>query len=221
MNEPRSDTHGAGRRRYYRTERLEFGALPPLTKAERDELVAAHAERVAREMKALEKGMIPIRFIVPCIPVAQPRQRHRIAQSADGRQWVANYTERKHPANAFKAAVQLAASEAYQGPPLTGALSVGLVFVLPRPGRLVWKSRPMPRRWHDWKPDAENLAKSAVDALTGTLWRDDAQVARLVIEKHVAAGDEQPHAEVTVAALVDQQAATTGPNTRLFFDEAQ
>jgi Holliday junction resolvase RusA-like endonuclease len=135
-----------------------------------------------------------ITFTVPAVPVAQPRQRH----NRQGH----SYLPQDHPVWAFKAAVALAAQQAYQGPPLTEALEVKAVFVLPRPSRLCWKTKPMPRQWHTGKPDADNLTKSLFDALNGVLWRDDSQVAQAMTLKTVAAGDEAPHVEVTVAPLL-------------------
>ena len=143
-----------------------------------------------------------IHFTVPAIPIAQPRQRHRVIAAA-GRQFVHNYTPTKSPVNAFKASVAAAAAAAYSGPPLAGPLSLSVVFVLPRPGNMIWKRRPMPRAWHAKKPDRDNLEKSLKDALSGRLWRDDAQVCSGNVEKWIAAGDEQPHVEVTVTTLED------------------
>lgn len=85
--------------------------------------------------------------------------------------------------------------------PLEGPLRVELVFVMPRPGYLRWKRRPMPRQHHTSTPDAENLAKSFLDALTGLVWRDDSQVAELHLVKLIASGDEQPHVEVHIVPL--------------------
>lgn len=104
----------------------------------------------------------------------------------------------KHPVNSFKAHCALAARQAYTGPPLDCALSVQLDFVLPRPQRLRWKSRPMPSEPHTSKPDAENLAKSVLDALSQIVWVDDSRIYELVARKRVAAGDEAPHVRVTV-----------------------
>lgn len=144
-----------------------------------------------------------IRFRVPSIPVAQPRQRHRIMAIA-GRQVVGNYTPRTAPVNAFKASVQLSARSAYTGPPLEGPLQLQLVFLMPRPGRLRWKKRDMPRCWHDRKPDADNLVKAVKDSLNGLLWRDDSQIALLSVAKLVASGEEQPGVEVEVSKLEAQ-----------------
>lgn len=144
-----------------------------------------------------------ISFTVPSIPVAQPRQRHRVA-TINGHTMAMNYTPGKHPVNAFKASVQHAANAAYQGPPIEGPLFLRLVFVMPRPGRLIWKSRPMPRCRHQQKPDIDNLAKSVKDALKGIVWRDDSQVCSAKWSKWIAAGDEQPHVEIEIRTIDDQ-----------------
>lgn len=138
-------------------------------------------------------------FRVAALPIAQPRQRHRVV-TAQGRTYAHNYTPTKHPVNAFKAAVQLACTAAYQGPPLEGPLRVTLTFVLPRPKAMCWKKRSTPRAWHTSKPDCDNLMKS-LDCLTGLLWRDDTQLCDVRIRKVIAAGDEQPHADIEVETL--------------------
>jgi Holliday junction resolvase RusA-like endonuclease len=143
-----------------------------------------------------------IRFTVPTVPIAQPRQRTRGFIDGAGRARVQNFTPTKHPVNSFKAAVQLAASQVYSGPPLEGPVSLSLVFVFPRPGRLIWKKRPMPRLPHTSRPDIENIGKAVFDSLTGTLFRDDAQIVAAALEKTYAAGDEQPHVEVEVREWV-------------------
>lgn len=137
--------------------------------------------------------MSDIRFIVPAIPVAQPRQRHGIVNGH-----VRNYTPADHPVNAFKAAARIAANLAYKGAPLTGPLTVDMTFVMPRPADKMWKKKPMPRYPHEGKPDRDNLIKSIQDGLNGLLWRDDSQIYAGNTLKVVAAGDEQPHVEVVV-----------------------
>lgn len=145
-------------------------------------------------------GTDAITFTVAAVPVAQPRQRHRIVTTAGGGAFVSNYTPKRDPVNGFKAAVALAAQQAHgDAGPLEGPLRLELLFIMPRPGYLCWKTKAMPRQWHVAKPDADNLAKSVKDALTGVLWRDDCQIARLVVGKQIAAGGESPG--VTVAVL--------------------
>jgi Holliday junction resolvase RusA-like endonuclease len=138
-----------------------------------------------------------IEFTVPAVPIAQPRQRHRVLQVA-GRTIAQNYTPAKAPVNDFKATVRFAASAAYSGPPLTGPIDISIEFVLPRPKRLIWKTRQMPRESHTSKPDIENLVKSVLDALTGTIWSDDAQVCHLLAAKWIASGLEQPQVKVLI-----------------------
>ena len=141
-----------------------------------------------------------IAFVVPAVPVAQPRQRHRVLTS-HGRTFAQNYVPTKHPVNAFKASVQHAAREVYPGPPMEGPIRLRLVFLFPRPKRLIWKSRAMERAWHVAKPDADNAAKAVKDALSKLLWRDDSQVCMVLIAKQYAAGDEQPRVDVTVEGI--------------------
>jgi Holliday junction resolvase RusA-like endonuclease len=137
-----------------------------------------------------------ISFTVPAIPIAQPRQRQAVIAGH-----VHNYTSAHHPVNAFKAACALAAHATYRGPPLQGPLYICLVFVFPRPKAMCWKKRPQPRAWHMIRPDAENVVKAVLDSLTKQVWHDDAQIAQLYVEKHIAAGDEQPHVEVAITSL--------------------
>lgn len=141
-----------------------------------------------------------IEFTVPAIPVAQPRQRHRL-MNIGGKMLATNYTPIRDPVNSYKATVQMAAQNAMASAPLSGPLRVDMVFVFPRQASKVWKSRPMPRYPHVKKPDRDNLAKSTQDALNGLAWVDDAQICAGEIEKWHAAGDEQPHVEIRIRKL--------------------
>ena len=143
-----------------------------------------------------------IRFVVPAIPVAQPRQRTRVVGKG-GRYFAHNYTPTSAPVNAFKAAVQQAAAAVYSGPPLEGPIALAVLFVLPRPKRLLWKTRPMPRDWQPARPDEDNLSKAVRDALEGILWRNDSQICLPLAAKMVAAGREQPHVVIQVQDLTD------------------
>ena len=143
-----------------------------------------------------------IEFTVPAVPVAQPRVKATVRA---GHAAVYNQTtigkgmdKRPHPIVAFKATVRLAAEAAYKGPPLEGPIEIRVVFVLPRPKNKVWKTRPMEREPHVTKPDKDNMEKSVLDSLTGTLWRDDRQVWKSTTEKVIASGGEQPHVSIQV-----------------------
>ena len=144
-----------------------------------------------------------ITFTVPAVPVAQPRQRQRVVKGKGGKIFAHNYTPTKHPANAFKATARMAAQQAYDGSPLQGPVYVSMLFVMPRPKAMQWKRKPMPREWHDKKPDCDNLVKAILDALNGLMWGDDCQVSAAPPVKVIASGDEQPHVEVAVMSLED------------------
>jgi Holliday junction resolvase RusA-like endonuclease len=62
-----------------------------------------------------------------------------------------------------------------------GAVALDLTFELPRP-----KSLPKRVEAHTKKPDASKLLRSTEDALTGVLWRDDAQLVEIRIRKRYA-----------------------------------
>ena len=137
--------------------------------------------------------MVSIAFTIPAVPVAQPRQRH-----ADRGGFIQSYIPKDNPVWAFKAAAQVAAAAIYSGPPLDKPLRVDLVFVMPRPKSMIWKKRPMPRAPFGKKPDRDNLEKSLYDALNGRLWRDDSLICDGRVRKVYAAGDEQPHVEISI-----------------------
>jgi Holliday junction resolvase RusA-like endonuclease len=137
-----------------------------------------------------------LRFTIPGIPVAQPRQRHKVMHM-HGRAMAMNYTPTRDPVNAFKAAARFAAAEAYQGEPLDVPVTVLVRFVFPRPAK-VPKKAGTERMPHLGKPDVDNLFKSLADALNGQLWVDDSRVYQASLNKFKAAVGEQPHTEVVV-----------------------
>lgn len=144
--------------------------------------------------------MPALKFLVPCVPVAQPRQRHRVL-NAGGRLFTHNYTPTKDPVNAFKAAVQVAAIDAiveYAGFELLDCpLVMELVFVLPRPAS-VPKRLGCGRLPHTGKPDRDNLMKSVQDALEGILFRNDSLIYDGSVSKWKAAVGESSHVEIVM-----------------------
>lgn len=148
---------------------------------------------------------MPITFIVPAVPVAQPRPRAvKMGSGPNARPGIVGAVS-KHPIHAFKAAVQHAYLMACGGrppEPLSGPLRLSLLFVFPRPLGKRWKRKPMPRYWADRNPkDLDNLEKSVMDALNKIAWHDDRQVCSGKPQKVIAAGHESPHLEVTIASL--------------------
>jgi crossover junction endodeoxyribonuclease RusA len=74
--------------------------------------------------------------------------------------------------------------------PMTGPVMVTMAFSMPRPrshyhtGKQSHRLRDDAPVYHTGKPDADNLAKAVMDALSALrVWRDDAQVAHLYVEK--------------------------------------
>lgn len=128
------------------------------------------------------------------IPKGQPRPR-AFARNGKARVYDPGTAE------AWKGAVALAV-----GPraPVTGPVRVDLAFAMPRPkahldsrGRIK-DSAP---GYHTGKPDADNLAKGCLDALTTMrVWQDDAQVASLRVTKRYDEGGSWGCA-ITVFAL--------------------
>ena len=137
-----------------------------------------------------------IRFTIPGVPVAQPRQRHRVIQSG-GRAFATNYTPSTHPVAAFKALTRLAASQVYSGSPLDCPLVMLVVFVFQRPAS-VRKRDGTGRLPHTGRPDAENCLKAVQDALEGAVYRNDSLIYDVRAIKWKAAADEQPHTEVEI-----------------------
>ena len=144
-----------------------------------------------------EGWIIAAHFRIACVPVPQPRQRHRII-SVGGRTMAANYTPTRDPVNVYKAAVMHAARMAYDGEPLAGPLRVEVMFVFDRPAYLLKSRAPDARVAYGKKPDVDNLVKSTFDALNKLLWLDDAQVCSLAVEKYFRARHEQPQVLLSV-----------------------
>lgn len=87
---------------------------------------------------------------------------------------------------------------------LDGPLSVTLKFFMPRPKSHFGKHglKPSAPYYHAQKPDADNLAKAVLDALTTIgVWRDDAQVCELSISRNWTCEPFKPGCKVTIETL--------------------
>ena len=92
-------------------------------------------------------------------------------------------------------------------PAMTGPLGCEIVAVFPRTAALLAKNKigykyPTWRLPHAVKPDADNIAKSVLDAVekAGVIL-DDKQIALLTVGKHWAMISEQPCVEVRIWSL--------------------
>lgn len=111
----------------------------------------------------------------------------------------------------WRARVSTIAGEAHRGRVLEGGLSLAVSFRFLRPkshyrtganadSRRPWHLlRASAPGYHTQRPDATKLLRALEDALTGILWRDDAQVVRQACSKEWVA--DQPGAMVVVAGV--------------------
>lgn len=119
--------------------------------------------------------------------------------------------EDNHKSRPWKALVADAARQAIgsNAPLLDGALSLSIRFVYPRPrshyrhgknSHLLKDDAPVHKTT---KPDATKLLRALEDALTGVVWRDDAQVVEQTTSKHWG---EPARAEVAILPMDDEPA---------------
>jgi Holliday junction resolvase RusA-like endonuclease len=164
----------------------------------------------------MERGPGVISFTVYGIarPQNKLQTKVRYRKGADGRATpvtdpktgrVLTYTHQTDELTKWREHVRSVAAEVSTGRLIDGAVELRCVFFLPRPGRLIWKTRPMPTEPAPTRPDLDNLIKAVKDALKGVVWRDDQQVCRLVAEKRYnpgpGYGDERARVEVRVEAI--------------------
>lgn len=133
------------------------------------------------------------RFDVRGEPEPQPRPRlmrvgrvSRIYNPPDADRW--------------REAVAAAARLAWRGPPTKQPLDVRIAVYKPRPQYLRKASAdpgPIPLAVRG-AGDADNYAKAILDAMEGIVFDNDAQAARVVVEKYWAAMGATPGAVVMV-----------------------
>lgn len=101
----------------------------------------------------------------------------------------------------WRASVAAAGIQAYRGKPVTCALVVEMTFTLLRPKSHFVNPRSRDRLRASaallptGRPDLLKLGRSTEDALTGIVWRDDAQI---VAEKMTKRYGPNPGAEIAV-----------------------
>lgn len=78
--------------------------------------------------------------------------------------------------------------------PLSGPVLLTVRAFWPRPA-----SRPVGHACaRPIRPDADNVGKIVMDAGNDVLWKDDAQIVVLHVEKWVTSSDDEPRVEITV-----------------------
>lgn len=137
-----------------------------------------------------------VRFTV--YGVAQPAGSKTAGRTKDGRMFVRDSAKGSRP---WKTQVAQTAGEAMNGTGLLGgALGLSVHFYVPRPKAHLGARglRPSAPEYPTTRPDVTKLLRAVEDALTGIVWRDDAQVA----EQHALKRYGEPaRAEVEVWTL--------------------
>jgi Holliday junction resolvase RusA-like endonuclease len=113
-----------------------------------------------------------VAFVVPSEPVAFARS---------GGKGKIRFTPKRQ--RDFMSLVKLAAHQAMNGqPPLAGPIELRIRAVYRVPTS--WsKKRAAGVRWRIARPDADNIAKLVADSCNEIIFRDDAQVANLIVQK--------------------------------------
>jgi Holliday junction resolvase RusA-like endonuclease len=81
-----------------------------------------------------------------------------------------------------------------------GPMTLHITFCLPRPKSLK-KSVP-----HIKRPDLDKLIRGATDALTGIIWKDDAQLVSIIAEKlYAPTAEDAPRAHFVIERVGEGQ----------------
>lgn len=128
-------------------------------------------------------------FTVNGLPATAGSKRAFPFKRPDGSLGV-NVSPDNKKAKPWMAAVAAEAREAYEGELLRGPIELTVVFRLPRPqghfgtGRNAGLVRDSAPRHPQVKPDLLKMARAIEDALTGVIWKDDAQIVQEHLVKY-------------------------------------
>ena len=139
--------------------------------------------------------MTSISFSVAGIPKGQPRPKACVRGKH-----AAVYDP--GTADEWKLLIRDAASKVSPPLPILSAISVRIIFFMPRPKSHFGKNGEVKSGapfFHTSKPDADNLAKAVLDAIgtLGTFWRDDSQVSVLRVSKVYSAQASGAEVKIT------------------------
>lgn len=145
----------------------------------------AVAEQVAWIEDPPSPPMPGLTIVVPGVPVPQGSLR---AFTRNGKAWASSDNPRTRP---WKAAVTSEAAIAVEAAGLANPayerrpVAVAITFLFPRPKGHYGRRGLLPSAPSQMTtlPDIDKLVRAVLDALTGIVWRDDAQVVVLDIRK--------------------------------------
>lgn len=123
-----------------------------------------------------------IEFWVPGIPRPGGSKRAFPIRKKDGTFIKMGVADANPKVKEWRSDVINACQKVFSGPPLMGPLKFEVIFVLPyrmkdfKTGRNAWMLKDCAPKYCMTKPDGLKLRRSTEDALTGILYRDDAQI---------------------------------------------
>lgn len=142
-------------------------------------------------------------FFVPGEAIAQPRPR----AVKVGKFSRVISAQSEHPINRWKWSIAHYAKAAMKAaPPTQQPVLLEMLFLMPRPKRLLAKRFERSVILHTSKPDLDNLEKAVKDALNCIAWVDDSQVSTSWKRKRYTLPDESPGVHV----MVTLDTATSG-----------
>lgn len=150
-------------------------------------------------------GVAPI--IIEVLGTPRPQGSLRLFRAKSGHE-VARYADTVYE---WRGIVTAAVRAAYDGPLLEGAVALSATFELARPrghsgtGRNAGTIRPAAPLYPTTAPDTDKLLRCVCDAITdaANVWRDDAQVVRMVGSKCYATDDSVPGVTLIITAVRD------------------
>jgi Holliday junction resolvase RusA-like endonuclease len=107
----------------------------------------------------------------------------------------------------WRADIQHAVRQIYNGGILEGPVVVNFRFVFPRPkshyrtGKNAHILKDDAPKYHTSRPDALKVSRAVEDALTGIVWRDDSQI---IDEKLVKEYGDNPGVHIRIASIYNQ-----------------
>ena len=135
------------------------------------------------------KGEGVIEFFVPGTPRPAGSKRGFPVKGRDGRVHVAMTDSSGAKGKSWRVACVAAVTEVWHDDPISEPIRLEVEFVMPRPGTHFGKRKGEPYlkpdapTRHTAKPDATKLLRALEDALTGVVWKDDAQVVEQFVSK--------------------------------------
>jgi len=153
------------------------------------------------------RSEVGVVFWVSGLPAAKGSLRAVPIRRADGSHTMRLVQDRR--ISDWVATVRTIAAQVFgPEPPWTGPVRVYVWFTFPRPKSHYRGGKPGPGRLRPdapesvtRRPDLDKLLRAVLDALTGVVIADDAQVAEIRTMKHYAAKDSSPGASITVWRL--------------------